>query len=71
MERKRRLTVQETAFELGVTIQHVYNLVNAGKIEAIDISESGAGRAHSLRVDSASLERFIEERKIDPQKRLE
>lgn len=73
MQKKRRLTVQEAAVELGVSVPHIYTLLKAGLIKAYDISQSGNSKSgkcgpHSMRICAASICEFLESRKIDPEK---
>lgn len=64
---KKFLTVQNAALELGVSDRHIYNLIEAGKLEAYDISVSGRAVPQSLRVSVSSLESFRESRRLKAQ----
>lgn len=53
------LTVDEVASYLGSTDQHVLNLIDAGRIGAIDV---GNRSKHFYRIPIAELERYISKR---------
>lgn len=66
MTKNMFITVQRVAQILGVTTQHVYNLIQSGKLDTINISVSGNPKtAKSVRVSQNSLDEFILNRKID------
>lgn len=57
IDRPRYLKPSTVADELGCTPEHVYALISAGHLEAIDVSEDTTKRK-SLRVTEASLRVF-------------
>jgi excisionase family DNA binding protein len=61
---RKFLTVQKAAEELGVSDRHVYNLIQAGHLEAFDISVSGRGVCQSLRISSKSFQAFMDARRV-------
>jgi len=68
VEKKRKcIPIYMVALELGVSERHVYNLLRANLLEAIDISVSGSGGPQSLRVPIDSLVAFKRERRIIPE----
>ena len=64
---RKNITVDIAANEIGVTKQHVYALIKAGRLTAIDISVSGTGGPQSLRIVAESVRNFISDRTIDPE----
>jgi len=68
IKKRKYLPVTLAAIELGVTEKHVYTLLRAGHLVAIDISESGKGGPQSIRIERESIEVFINNRKINPSK---
>lgn len=65
---KRCVTVQEVAFDLGVSDRHVYDMISEGLLEAYDISISGRKPPvpQSIRVSVVSVREFKKNRRIDP-----
>jgi hypothetical protein len=63
---RKLVTMERATKELGVTRKHVYNLLKAGHLEAVDISVHGKRGAQSLRISLASIRSFLEARRIDP-----
>lgn len=59
-ERKEiRLPVAEVARRLGCSRQHVYNLINAGELQAVRI-----GARMGIRVNEISVVRFLKQKII-------
>ena len=58
----RYLTINDVAARLGVDRRHVYRLIEAGEIVAIDISMPGVRQ--SLRIAEDELGRFIVRRGV-------
>lgn len=56
---RKMLTVTETARELAVTEQHVQDLIEEGRINAVNV---GGGTRKFWRVPTGELERFMAER---------
>ena len=52
-------SVTETAELLGCSGMHVYRLIAAGELEAVDIATPGAGRAKT-RIRDDDLARYID-----------
>ncbi len=63
---KKFVSVDTATKELGVTRRHIYNLLKAGLLEAIDISICGRKGPKSLRISLASIRSFMESRRVDP-----
>jgi excisionase family DNA binding protein len=53
------LLVAECANKLGVTDQHILNLIEEGKLRAIDV---GGGSRHFYRVPVEALDDFLKRR---------
>jgi excisionase family DNA binding protein len=53
------LLIAECANKLGVTDQHILNLIEEGKLSAIDV---GGGSRHFYRVPVAAWEDFLKRR---------
>jgi len=68
MEKRKYVPVTIAAVEIGVTEKHIYNLLRAGHLDAIDISQSGQGGPRSIRILRTSIENFVSDRRIDPEK---
>ena len=66
MTEKKRITVGETAFELGVSEKHIYQLIRAGRLEAINISTSGNVTPQSIRISVSSVVAFLKSRAVAP-----
>ena len=71
MEKRKYIPVTIAAQELGITEKHVYTLLRAGHLDAIDISESGNGGPRSIRILRTSIVDFISSRKIKTEKYYE
>ena len=54
--------IDEVAEQFSISVRSVYNLIYEGKLEAINDHRGKKG----LRVTGKSMEKFIEENKIDP-----
>ncbi len=64
---KKSLTIQEAAWELGVSDRHVRELIAEGCLEAYDISVTNR-RPHlprSIRISVLSLEKFRDQRRLE------
>lgn len=57
------LTTRETAARIRSTPQHVRQLINAGRLAAINISKGGRPR---FRVSVASVEQFLRDAAVTP-----
>ena len=57
----RLLAVPAAAERLGCSENHVYRLIAAGELDAIDIAQPGAKKAKT-RVSEANLDAYIESR---------
>jgi excisionase family DNA binding protein len=58
------LTIRQLAVSLGVSRQHVMNLIEKGDLEAgADVSVTGSTRS-SLRIPRASVIRFLNSRRV-------
>jgi excisionase family DNA binding protein len=55
------LTIAATAVRLGCSDDHVYRLIAAGELEAVDIAQPGAKRAKT-RVSETDLSSYIRSR---------
>lgn len=51
------LTLSDVATRLGISADSVRRLIDAGRLEAVNVS---AGQRKRWRVDPAALERFVE-----------
>lgn len=55
------LTIAATATRLACSDMHVYRLIAAGELDAVDIAQPGA-RKSKTRVTDASVSRYIQSR---------
>jgi excisionase family DNA binding protein len=55
------LTIAAAAVRLGCSDDHIYRLIAAGELEAVDISQPGAKRAKT-RVREADLSSYVRSR---------
>ena len=55
------LKIRHVAEELGVSGQHVRNLMKQGELEAVDVS---IGKVPEYRISLASFEAFMERRRV-------
>jgi excisionase family DNA binding protein len=55
------LTIAAAAARLGCSDMHIYRLIAAGELDAVDISQPGAKRAKT-RVSELNLSSYIEAR---------
>jgi excisionase family DNA binding protein len=55
------LTIAATAARLACSDMHIYRLIAAGQLDAVDIAQPGA-RKSKTRVTDASVSRYIESR---------
>ena len=69
--KRKYIPVNIAASEIGVSAQHIYTLLKAGHLKAIDISESGRGGANSIRILRTSIEDFAKSRIINSDKYFE
>lgn len=69
MTKRSALPIRVVALDLGVSERHVYNLLKANLLKAIDISISGESGPLSLRITRDSLEKFKQSRIYDPTKK--
>lgn len=63
-EGPKYLSIGDVARDLGISKRHVYELIYAGSLKAIDISIRGRKGAKSLRIARQSLTAFKESRNI-------
>lgn len=64
----RLLPVTEVAKTLGCSRGHVYNLIAANALTAVNI---GAGKSSKTRIREDELEAFIEARTIETERRTD
>lgn len=57
------LTTGQAASRIGATPQYVRELIRAGRLQAIDISNGGRP---SFRVSEASVEKFLHDATVSP-----
>ena len=57
---------KEAAARLKVSIDTIYNLIDAGEIRAADRRATGVGRRRRFIVDPTSIPEFLERRLIPP-----
>lgn len=62
----RLLPVSEVAATLGCSRGHVYNLIAANALTAVNI---GAGKSSKARIREDELDAFIERRTLHPERR--
>jgi len=61
--KKERLRCDEAARIIDCDVDHVYDLIQDGSLDAIDIRGKGASRA-LYRVYTASVRRFLDSRRV-------
>ncbi len=62
------MPVNAAADQVGVSTAHIYSLIQAGHLVAIDVSVSGGSGRGSIRVSRGSVKKFLSSRQIDPEK---
>lgn len=61
------LKAADVAAHLGVTCQHVYNLVEAGRLDALKIPSAGESSRVHYRIHKDALAKFEAERSTAPE----
>lgn len=64
------LTINEAAERLAVNRFHVYRLIKAGELAAVNVGHRGA-RRRTLRIFPESLEAFVRSREVEAREHAE
>lgn len=68
---KQHFSVPEVADIIGVSRKHIYECIREGLLRAYDFTLKGCGGARSIRISKESIQEFIKDREINPQKYFE